>query len=128
VVSIEAVVLDSKVVVVLSDMIEITFDEISVDERVVEVSPDDMNVSLALCETVTVTARSSVEEGPPVVRPVTVAASVVGDVSVEASVVATVMDGSIVLELALHGLATEPAIKRVATKAVTNVLETISKE
>jgi len=122
------VVLGSKVVVVLSDMIEIPFDEISVDQTVVEVSPDDMNVSLALCETVTVTARSSVEEGPPVVRPVTVAASVVGVVSVEASMVRTVVEASIVLELALHGLASDPAIKQVATKAVTNVLETIANE
>jgi len=38
------------------------------------------------------------------------------------------MDGSVVLELALHGLASEPAIKQVAKKAVTNVLETISKD
>jgi len=74
VVAIEAVVLGSKVVVVLSDMIEVTFDESSVEKRTVEASSDDVCVSPALCEVVIVTVRSSVEGRPPVVRPVTVAA------------------------------------------------------
>jgi uncharacterized membrane protein YqjE len=46
-------------------------------------------------------------------------------VVVEAS---AVVDASLVLELTLHGLALEPAIRQVAMTAVTNVLEIMLNE
>lgn len=133
---------DSLLVTVLSASVDVEsateeswLDEITVVvARVVAMLPSD---------TVMVTLNCSVVESAMLERPVVVVSSTVLEafsvtavvsafavVSVEAIVVEAppVVDASVVLELTLHGLAMEPTIRQVATKAVTNVLEIILNE